>query len=475
LFTLQQSLSFKQKEMKNIFTDKLNRVWGILFFLCLSTAAFAQQRVSGSVTDETGQTVPGVSILEKGTTNGTTTDNDGKYSLNVAGSNSILVFSFIGYTTQEITVGSQSTIDLPLALDVKSLEEVVVTGYSIDKRRELTGSVSTVKPKDMTFAPSGNVEQMLQGRVPGVTVITNGQPGTTSQIRVRGFGAFGGNSPLYVVDGVPIDANDQNGIGFLNPDDIESTTVLKDAASASIYGARAASGVIVYTTKRGKRNQKMNVTYDGMYGVTTPGTGQDMMNPQDFADWTWNAIKNTEDQNAASDGRSPNYARALGNFNHPQFGGGLTPKIPDYINVGGAAGASLEGKTIDLAAERKKYNVDPRLGSTYQVVEANKQGTDWYKEITRTAPITRHTLGFNGGGENYRYYLGLGAQNQQGILEQNSLKRYTVRANTEFDVLKNLRIGENVQFTYRSVLGLNQGTNSNGAPDGGQGVFFAGK
>jgi len=121
--------------MKNIFTDKLNGVWGILFFLCLSTAALAQQRISGTVTDETGQSVPGVSILEKGTTNGTTTDNDGKYSLNVSGSNAILVYSFIGYTTQEITVGGQSTIDLPLALDVKSLEEVVVTGYSIDKRR----------------------------------------------------------------------------------------------------------------------------------------------------------------------------------------------------------------------------------------------------------------------------------------------------------------------------------------------------
>jgi TonB-dependent starch-binding outer membrane protein SusC len=452
------------------FGDVMSRIFSIALFLCLSSAALAQQKVSGTVTDENGSAVPGVSILERGTTNGTTTDMDGKYTLNVAGSNAIMVFSFIGYITQEIPVGSQTTIDLPLQLDVKSLEEVVVTGYSIDKRRELTGSVSTVKPKDMTFAPSGNVEQMLQGRVPGVTVITNGQPGTTSQIRIRGFGAFGGNSPLYVVDGVPVDGNDNNGIGFLNPDDIETTTVLKDAASASIYGARAASGVVVYTTKRGKRNQKVNVTYDGMYGVTTPGKGQQMMNPQDFADWTWNAIRNTEDANAAAAGRPINYARAFSNFNHPQFGAGLTPVIPAYLRVGDQSGAALEGKTVNLEAERLKYNVDPRLGSIYQVIASNPAGTDWYKEITHNAPIYRQTLGFNGGGENYRFYFGLGAQDQQGILKENSLKRYTMRANTEFDVLKNLRIGENLQFTYRSILGISQSTSAAGIPDGGQGV-----
>jgi len=444
--------------MKNIFTDKLSRAWGILFFLCLSTAAFAQQRVSGSITDETGSTVPGVSILEKGTTNGTTTDNDGKYSLNVAGSNSILVFSFIGYTTQEINVGSQTTIDLPLALDVKSLEEVVVTGYSIDKRRELTGSVSTVKPKDMSFAPSGNVEQMLQGRVPGVTVISNGQPGTTSQIRVRGFGAFGGNSPLYVVDGVPT-----QDVSFLNPDDIESTTVLKDAAAASIYGARAASGVIVYTTKRGKRNQKMNVTYDGLYGFTDPGNGQKMMNPQDFVDYTWKAIKNTAIQN----GQDPD--KAIVDFNHPQFGNNPAgPVIPTYLTVGSKSGSQIEkeggASSIDLAAEKLKYNVDPRKeGGIYQVTKANPAGTDWYKAITRNAPVTRQTLGFNGGGENNRFYVGLSAQTQAGILKQNDFKRYVARINTEFDVLKNFRIGENLQFTYSERRGLSGGS-------GGQGI-----
>ena len=297
---------------------------------------------------------------------------------------------------------------------------------------------------------------MLQGRVAGLTVITNGQPGTTSQIRVRGFGAFGGNQPLYVVDGVPT-----QDVSFLNPDDIETVYVLKDAASASIYGARAAAGVIVYTTKRGHHgSKKINITYDNMIGFTSPGTGQKMLNPQDFADWTWNAIKHTEDANAAAKGVAPDYATALSNFSHPQFGKGLTPVIPDYLSVGGTPGVS---GSLDLDAEKLKYNVDPRSGSIYQVIAANKGGTDWYKEITHNAPIIRQTLGFSGSGDHHRFYIGLSAQDQQGILRNNSFKRYAFRANTEFDVLKNLRIGENLQFTYRQALGIS------GAA-GGQGI-----
>ncbi len=440
--------------MRNLYKS-LKQVSFFLFLFLCSVSAIAQERaVSGTVTDEGGAPMPGVNIVIKGSSNGTATDTDGKYKIAIKDGD-VLIFSFIGYQTSEVAVGVQSVVNAQLNADVQTLTELVVTGYSIDKRRELTGSVSTVKAKDQTFAPSGNVEQMLQGRVAGVTVITNGQPGTTSQIRVRGFGAFGGNAPLYVVDGVPT-----GDISFLNPDDIESTTVLKDAASASIYGARAASGVIVYTTKRGKRGQKLNVTYDNLYGVTDPGKGQDMLNPTDFADWTWRAIKNTESANALSDGRAVDFAKALSGFNHPQFGGGLSPVIPEYLNVGGKSGIT---GGVDLAAEKLKYNVDPRLGSTYQVVAANKQGTDWYGAITRTAPVFRQTLGFSGGGESHRFYIGLSTQDQQGILKNNSFKRYAVRANSEFDVLKNLRIGENLQFTYRQTLGLS-------GQGGGQGI-----
>ena len=440
---------------------KLYKSWKQVSILLLlfswSVAAYAQDRVvSGTVTDESGSAMPGVNIVIKGTSNGTATDADGKFNI-TAKSDDVILFSFIGYQNNEQAVGARSVVNVQMSSDVKTLTELVVTGYSVDNRRELTGAVSTIKPKDQTFAPSGNVEQMLQGRVAGVTVITNGQPGTASQIRVRGFGAFGGNGPLYIVDGVPV-----GDIGFLNPDDIESTTVLKDAASASIYGARAAGGVIVYTTKKAKRSQKLSVTYDNMFGSTDPGKGQSMLNPTDFADWTWRAQKNTETANAAAAnngaGRPVDFASALAGFNHPQFGGGLTPVIPDYLMVGGKSGVT---GSVDLAAEKLKYNVDPRNGSTYQVVAANKQGTDWYGAITRTAPIMRQTLGFSGGGESHRFYLGLSLQDQDGSLLNQSFKRYAVRANTEFDVLKNLRIGENMQFTYKSVKGLagNNGLN----------------
>lgn len=429
----------------------------VYLLMLVSVPLYAQSvQVSGTITDDTGQAVPGVSILEKGTANGTTTDTEGKYTLNVSSGSSILVFSFIGYKSQELPVNNQSAINVSLEADVTALEEVIVTGYSVDKRRELTGSVSTVKSKDLTFAPTGNVEQMLQGRVPGVTVITNGQPGTASQIRIRGFGGFGGNQPLYIVDGVP-----SQDVQFLNPDDIETTTVLKDAAAASIYGARAASGVVVYTTKRGKRNQKVSVTYDNMIGFTSPGKGPEMLMPQEFADWTWRAIRNTEDANAAAAGRPVDYTEAFKKFNHPQFGGGLEPVMPVYLRVGAQAGAAIGNNAVDLEAERLKYNNDPRKGATYTVIKANLKGTDWYDEITRNAPIIRQTLGLMGGSDGSRFYVSLGQQEQQGILLNNNFKRYSLRANSEFDVFKNFRIGENFQATYRSVVG--QGGAGNGA------------
>lgn len=389
-----------------------------------------ERRITGKVTGTDGP-VPGVNIVIKGTTTGTTTDASGNYSLNLRGNNPTLIISAIGYKGQEVVVGNRTTVDIALADDATALSEVIVTGYSTTNKRDATGAVATVKSKDLTVVPSGNVEQQLQGRVAGVTVIATGQPGATSQIRVRGFGSFGGNQPLYVVDGVPT----QN-VDFLAPDDIETTTVLKDAASASIYGARAASGVIVYTTKKGARGgKKLNITYDGLYGATDPGNGQKMMNPTDFAFWTNQA-----------------YVNSNTTYDHPQFGKlgpGQTARMPDFINVGGRSGVT---GTVDIAAEKAKYNIDPSAGAIYQVVRANKEGTDWYDAITRVAPLQRHSLGFSGGSDNSRFYIGLNAQEQAGILNYNQFRRYSFRANSEFDVTKHIRIGENLQFTYRSQL-----------------------
>lgn len=424
----------------------------------ISSVVLAQERVvSGTISDENGDPMPGVNVLVKGTATGTASDADGKFSVSVPGDDAVLVFTFIGYATKEVAVGSRTSIAETLSPDQTALDEVVVTGYGVDKRREIAGAVSIVKAKDLTVTPTGNVEQLLQGRTPGVVVINNGQPGSTSQIRVRGFGSFGGNEPLYVVDGVPVSSVD-----FLNPDDIETTTVLKDAASASIYGARAASGVVLYTTKKSKRNQKLSVTYDGMFGFTTPGKGQDMMNPQDFADWTWRAQRNTADAAAAAAGTPVDYADHFANFNHPQFGSGLEPVIPDYLMVGSQTGVI---GSIDLEAERLNYNIDPRKGSTYQVIRANKAGTDWYDEITRTAPLHRQTLGFMGGSDTYTFYVGLSAQDQAGILLEQDFKRYALRVNSEFDVVKGLRIGENMQFTYRSARNITGDAGGIGAAD----------
>ncbi|MEO0040910.1 MAG: hypothetical protein RL329_358 [Bacteroidota bacterium] len=409
-----------------------------LLLMLFSLPMFAQKRITGTITGADGG-IP-ASIVIKGTTTGTVADIDGNFALDNVANTATIVISAVGYQSQELLVGEQTTFTIKMAEAAGMLSEVVVSGYFTENKRQTTAAVSTVKARDLTAIPSGNVEQQLQGRVSGLTVISNGQPGTNSIIRVRGFGSFGGNEPLYVVDGVPVLSTD-----FLAPDDIENTTVLKDAAAASIYGARAAGGVIVYTTKRGKAKEKgLSVSYDGLYGVTTPGKGIDNLNPQETADWTWTALKNSG---------SP--------LDHKQYGNGTKPVLPDYLLVGDRSGADIPVGSINLTTEATKYNNDASKGGVYLVVPSNKAGTDWYGAITRAAPMTRHNLGFTGAGDNVRYYVGLGLQNQDGILLNNSFKRYHFRANTEFDVTKNIRIGQNLQFTYREVLG--QSGNNNGA------------
>ena len=423
---------------------KLNKFKFLLFVLAglLSGQAIAQQQYSGKIEDGS-EALIGATVIVKGKTGGTVTDMDGGFTIS-ANPGDVLEISYTGYETQEITLGAQTTVNVIMSEGI-SLGEIVVTGYTTDSRRTISGSVSTIESKTLSVAPSGNVEQQLQGKVSGVTVITNGQPGTSSQVRVRGFGALGGNAPLYVVDGVPVSNTE-----FLSPDDIETTTVLKDATAASIYGARAAGGVIVYTTKKGtKKNQPLKVTYNGMIGVTTPGQGAPILNPQDHADWTWRAIEN----GARNEGVDPQ-------FGHPQFGSGSSPVLPEYLLVGSATGVT---GGVNLDAEQALYNIDPEAGGLYQVVRANQEGTDWYDEITRNAALHRHNLGFSGGTERGRYYVGLGMQEQDGILNHQTFSRYNMRVNTEFDLMDGLRIGQNIQATYRAttlLLGDGNGTGS---------------
>lgn len=253
-----------------------------LLFLLSSFALSAQELlVKGVVTSaDDGQPIPGVTVVVKGKTTGIITNLDGAYSLKVPG-NATLVFSFVGLKSQEIAVNNRTTINVVLASSTEAIEEVVVVGYGTQKKSVVTGAISSVKAKDLEKVSPGRIDQALQGRVSGVTVASNsGQPGSSVTIRVRGVTTFGdgGNNPLWVVDGVVVDAG---GIGYLNQSDIESIEVLKDAASAAIYGTRAATGVIMVTTKKGVAG-KISVSYNGFYGTSQPAKILNLLNATQY-------------------------------------------------------------------------------------------------------------------------------------------------------------------------------------------------
>lgn len=249
-----------------------------LFQVC-SFALLAQGvTVTGTVTDESGETVPGATVLLKGTSTGTVTDIEGNYSLSVNDvNNDVLVISFIGYQTMEVPVAGQTALDVIMRTDVTELEEIVVVGYGVQKKKVVTGAIASVSAEEISSTPALRVEQALQGRTAGVQVTNlSGQPGEAPTVLIRGAGTTGNSEPLYVVDGLVV-----GGIDFLNPGDIESIDVLKDAASAAIYGARAANGVVLITTKSGEEG-KLNVTYEGYFAVQNVANTIDMLNAEDY-------------------------------------------------------------------------------------------------------------------------------------------------------------------------------------------------
>ncbi|MCG7857904.1 SusC/RagA family TonB-linked outer membrane protein [Flavihumibacter sp.] len=417
----------------------------LLAFMLLFLAfdASAQKQITGKLLNSLNQPIVGATVMVKGTRQAVVTDEQGNFSLTLPAGSNVLVVSNIGYASKEITVGDQTSLSISLDQDISGLSEVVVTGYSSQQRKNIVGAVSTVKGEQLAAVQTGNVEQQFQGRVPGLTVITSGQPGTVSQVRIRGFGSFTGNDPLYVVDGIPT-----TNIDFLNGNDIESTTVLKDAASASIYGARASAGVILVTTKKGKANQGLRVTYDLSYGYSIPGNGIDLLNPQQQADLTWAAL-----------------AAAGQPLTHPQYGSGATPVLPDWLKVGsefGLSGLSANDPRLDPS----RFNTDFDKGPVYQAIRANKAGTDWYDALTETARLQNHTLGFQGGNENAKYYAGISYYDEKGTVLNTYVKRYSLRLNSEFKVKPNIRFGENFQFTFRENPNI-------GGPAGENDIMFA--
>ena len=414
---------------------KLTSIKGLLIacLLLLCNVLFAQQKtVTGKVTDANSQPVSGATITVKGTTIGTYTDEKGNFTIAVPNAKSTLLVSNIGYEFREISASGNDPISVSLTPKSTTLNDVVVTGYSSQAKKDITGAVTVVKVADMLTVPTASAEQQLQGRAAGVTVTSSGQPGEGASVRIRGFGSFRGNEPLYVIDGVQT-----TNLNDLSPNDIESIQVLKDAAAASVYGSRASNGVIIVTTKKGRLGGSVKVTYDSYYGVQGRGKGFDLLDPQGNADLTWLALKNS------------GQVEANGNPKHPQYGNGPTPVLPDYILAGGQSGV----KAGDPVADPSKYflNLD-NPNSSYLIVPANKAGTNWYNEVFHSEPLTSHNLSVAGGGEKSRFYLGVNYFDQKGTVMTTFYKRYSVRANSEFTIKNKIRIGENVQLSYSNNI-----------------------
>ncbi len=420
------------------------------FLLFFTTILFAQKIVTGKITDATNQAVAGATVAVKGTTVGTQTDAGGNFSVKVPTDRSTLVITSVGFETAEVAANSKGPINISLKAANAALTEVVVTGYSSQAKKSITGAVSVVNTKELIANPGSNVESLLQGRAAGLTVGTSGVPGAGSNVRVHGYSTFGNNEPLYVVDGTRVTS-----ISDLNPNDIESLQVLKDASAASIYGSAAAGGVIIITTKRGKSGAP-RVTYDGSYGWQTFEKRLDLLNTKEYGDYLFLLQKNAGQLNAA------------GEFAHGQYAGptgkSATPIIPGYIYAGGGQpGGKTGGIPLgDPSADPSLYKLDlfdVNGPGTYQIVEANPEGTDWLGAIIQAAPEHNHQVTVSGGSDAANYLFGLNYFDQKGIIYTTGYRRYSVRANTSFTIKKKVKIGENLQVSYIDRSGTNAFTN----------------
>jgi len=372
----------------------------LLLVFALSTI-FAQQRtVTGSVTSEDEGALPGVNIVVQGTTQGAVTDGQGNYTISVSGDDATLVFSFIGYTTQAVPVGGQTTINVTLEPDVTSLDEIVVTAYATQKKQDLTGAVGVIQAEELQQMPQSDITQQMQGRVAGVTVTQDARPGEDAKVRIRGFSSFSNNSPLYVIDGVPT-----FNVNSVNPEDVESMSVLKDAGAASIYGSRASNGVIIITTKKGT-SSGIKVNFNMYAGTQSPGSGPDnVVNAEEFADIQWLVYEND-----GIDETHPIYGPSSG-----------SPQMPAW-----------NGNTV------------------------------WWDIVTDPATIMNYDLSLSGGNQNSKFYAGISYFDQDGVVKYNWFKRWSGRFNSEFKIKDRVTIGENLNVTYRYGNGAANNDTENG-------------
>ena len=325
------------------------------------------------------------------------------YKISVKGNETIAVSS-IGYASQTIAVKGRRTIDVKMQMEENSLNDVVVVGYEVQRKKDLTGAVGVVKMKDVATTPVSSVDQMMQGKLSGVNVSPDNMPGGGVAVRVRGYSTIRNNDPLYIVDGIPV----ENGINFLNPNDIESMQVLKDASSASIYGARAANGVVIITTKRGK-SEKTNIRFDGYFGVQNVAKKLRMLNAQQYGECLWQAMRN--------DGNKPSST---------VYGDGDEPVIPEFLD-----------------ADHKIPSAD----------------TDWVSEILRAAIVQSYNLTLSRGNDKGNTLFSVGYFNQQGIMKYTGFQRLNARFNSEWKIFKDyVTIGENMSLSHDwSVQAENNG------------------
>ncbi len=399
---------------------------GLQTFICLliSLASFSQTKtISGNVTTVTDKAaLAGVSVQLKGTNTGTTTDNSGNFSISVPNSDAVLVFSYTGYQNQEIIVGSQSEVNVQLQASANTLDEVVVIGYGTQRKSDLTGAVGTVKAAQLQERPSASLNEQLSGRIAGVQVNTNsGRPGGQTNIRIRGFSSISSsNNPLYVIDGVFLPTGTQtqnsNSIDFINPSDIASIEILKDASATAIYGARGANGVVLITTKRGKTG-KPRISYDGDIFVNTIGPQRvHMLNAQEYI----------ATENLAYD------------------------NIKIYDSAGWAAGNY--SSVIDPREKRKNLPL---------LFDSNGQplyNTDWVKEVEQHDLSQNHQLGVSGGSDNTTYGVYLGYRDENGLLLNSYLKRYSARFTLDSKVTDYLRVGGSLSYNNQEENIVDQGT-----------------
>lgn len=367
-------------------------------FAMSATEISDQETVSGMVTDQAGVPLPGVNVFIKGTSVGTQTDFDGNYSLDVA-EGQTLVFSYVGFATQEIVVGAQDVIDVTLQEDASKLDEIVVLGYTQQTRADVTGSVSSVDVSEATKAPIVNAAEALQGRVTGVTVQNDGSPGGSPVVRIRGFGTSNNNNPLYIIDGVQTD--DPSILNSLNSSDIAQMNVLKDGAAA-IYGARASNGVVIITTKGGSYGMTgPSIAVDSYVGFARATNLPGLLNPQQHGEMIFQSLRN--------DGAE---------LTHPQYGSGTSPVVPDMI----------QGVPVDVT------------------VPAG--GTNWLDEIFQTAPTYNASVSLQNGNEFGKFLLSVNYLKREGIQLETGYERAVTRLNSEFKIGDRLRIGNHLNVSF---------------------------